>query len=100
MANNYSDQDYYWAKAEFQDEEAHRKHVENYKKGNPDCDFFHEQYKIEALSELYEEYKQEWCETRGYILAEIDDSVGINGECYVCFDEWYNNEYKENGGVL
>lgn len=96
----YSDQDYYWAKAEFQDRFEHRRHVESYKRGFPDDYYFHERYRDEALKELYEEYKQEWCETRGYILAEIDETVGINGECYVCFDEWYNNEYKENGGSL
>lgn len=97
---NYSDQDYYWAKAEFQDYVAHRRHIDSYKRGIADDEFFHERYRDEALKELYEEYKQEWCETRGYILAEIDETVGINGECYVCFDEWYSNEYKENGGVL
>ena len=86
---NYSDQDYYWAKAEFQDSVAHRQHVENYKQGKPDCDFFHEEYRLEALKELYAEYKKECGET-----------VGSNGKNCAKFNEWYYNVYKENGGVL
>lgn len=50
------------------------------------------------LRELYEQYKLDWCEARGYILDDIDESVGINGECYACFDEWYKNEYLEAWG--
>lgn len=41
----------------------------------------------------YTKYKREWCEARGYKLDEVDEEVGINGECYVCIDEWYNNEW-------
>ncbi len=46
------------------------------------------------LRELYEQYKRDWCDARGYKLEDMDEEVGINGECYTCFDEWYNNEYK------
>lgn len=91
----YSDSDYYWAKAEFQDTLEHRRHVDSYKRGFADSYYFDEQYRKEALGELYEEYKQSWCEIRGYTVDEVNEEVGINGECYVCFDEWYNNEYLE-----
>ena len=58
----------------------------------PDCG-----YKMD-LRDLYEKYKREWCETRGYILEDVDERFGINGECYACFTEWYNNEYSESRG--
>lgn len=95
MPKEYSDSDYYWEKAEFQDPIEHRRHVESYKRGFADAYAFHEQYRKEALDELYEEYKRDWCEVRCYNLEDIDEEVGINGECYACFDEWYNNEYLE-----
>jgi hypothetical protein len=30
----------------------------------------------------------------------MNEEVGINGECYACFDEWYNNEYMEQENHL
>ena len=50
------------------------------------------------LRPTYELYKRNWCDTRGYILEDMNEDVGINGECYACFDEWYNNEYREMKG--
>lgn len=52
---DYSDSDYYWEKAEFQDPVSHREHVENYKKGIRDSVFFDEQYAKEAAEELEKE---------------------------------------------
>lgn len=49
-------------------------------------------YKMD-LRKLYEQYKHQWCAARGYILDDVDEETGINGECYACFTEWYNNEY-------
>lgn len=46
----------------------------------------------------YEIYKRDWCDARGYKLEDMDEEVGINGECYACFDEWYNDEYAESRG--
>ena len=43
--------------------------------------------------EMYELYKQAWCEDRGYDPEAMDEENGINGEYYACFDEWYTNEY-------
>lgn len=51
-----------------------------------------------SLYELYEKYKRDWCEARGYKLEDVDEHVGINGECYACFYEWYDNEYQEMKG--
>lgn len=48
-----------------------------------------------AKMKQYEEYKREWCEARGYKLEDVDETTGVNGECYVCFDEWLNNEHAE-----
>lgn len=50
--------EYYWEKAEFQDEVAHRKHVENYKRGIRDSVAFDEQYQKEAEAELVAESKR------------------------------------------
>lgn len=74
--------------------EAYHKHHFNPKLPNfcPECG-----YKMD-LRYLYEQYKYRWCANRGYILEDVDDSVGINGECYACFDEWYQNEYLESRG--
>lgn len=51
------------------------------------------------LRDLYEQYKREWCEARGYKLEDMDEETGINGECYTCFNEWYDNEYLKSRGV-
>lgn len=40
----------------------------------------------------YESYKRHWCEQRGYKLEDIDEEIGINGECYSCFDEFVQND--------
>ena len=52
MHKDYSDSDYYWEKAEFQDPVAHRQHVENYKKGIRSSIFFDKQYSAEAAEEI------------------------------------------------
>lgn len=52
MPEDYSDSDYYWEKAEFQDPVSHRMHVENYKKGIRSSIAFDEQYAKEAEEEL------------------------------------------------
>ena len=53
MSKEYSDQDYYWEKAEFQDPVSHRQHVENYKKGIRSSIAFDEEYMLEAMEENY-----------------------------------------------
>lgn len=52
MSKEYTDFDYYWEKAEFQDPYAHRQHIENYKKGIRSSIAFDEQYTKEAAAEL------------------------------------------------
>lgn len=42
---------------------------------------------------------RDWCEARGYILEDMHETKGVNGECYACFTEWYNNEYLESRGA-
>lgn len=54
-------------------------------------------YKMD-LRDLYEQYKREWCDVRGYKLEDMDEETGVNGECYACFDEWYCSEYTESRG--
>lgn len=51
----FSESDYYWEKAEFQDPVSHREHVENYKRGIRSSVFFDEQYAKEASDELQAE---------------------------------------------
>lgn len=52
MSKEYSDQDYYWEKAEFQDSVSHRGHLENYKNGIRSSTAFDEEYMVEAIEEL------------------------------------------------
>lgn len=52
MSREYTDQHYYWEKAEFQDPVSHREHVENYKKGIRSSIAFDEEYMVEAMDEL------------------------------------------------
>ena len=52
MSKEYTDQYYYWEKAEFQDPVSHRKHVENYKQGIHSSIAFDEEYMVEAMEEL------------------------------------------------
>ena len=56
------------------------------------------EYGVVSPKVLYESYKREWCEARGYYLEDMDEEEGINGECYACFDEWYANEYAQLKG--
>lgn len=65
----------------------HRRHCEHVKR---QCCV-----KEEYLRGLYEKYKHDWCDARGYKLEEMDEEFGINGECYACFEEWYWNEYHQ-----
>lgn len=44
---------------------------------------------------MYESYKRSWCKARGYDIENMDEEVGIDGECYACFDEWYANEFAK-----
>ena len=53
---------------------------------------------ISSPHEMYESYKRSWCDTRGYVLEDMNETVGINGECYASFDEWYVNEYMNLKG--
>lgn len=45
----------------------------------------------------YEWYKLEWCIDRGVLPNDVDTEVGINGgECYVCLNEFVDNELTDN----
>jgi hypothetical protein len=48
-----------------------------------------------SLHELHEKYKQHWCISRGYDVADVDEEVGINGECYACLGEFEKNEFQD-----
>ena len=43
----------------------------------------------------YEKYKRDWCGSRGYDISQIDEEIGVNGEIYVCFDEFRTNEFRD-----
>lgn len=43
----------------------------------------------------YSWYKFQWCVDRGILPRDVDEQVGINGCCFVCKDEFLNNELKE-----
>lgn len=44
----------------------------------------------------YERYKLEWCVQHNVLPESVDEEVGINGgECYVCLNEFLDNEFNE-----
>ena len=45
--------------------------------------------------DLYKAYKKEWCKQRNVSLKDIDEEVGINGCCDVCYEEFLHNEYYD-----
>lgn len=46
--------------------------------------------------DLYWLYVENWCHSRGYSMKDVDPEYGINGECYVCFEEFCDNEYFDD----
>ena len=49
----------------------------------------------ELVNKAYSKYVKDWCESRGYYPGEIDPEFGINGECYVCINEFEKNEFQD-----
>ena len=47
------------------------------------------------VNDAYKKYVKEWCELRGYNPADVDPETGINGECYVCINEFERNEFQD-----
>ena len=48
----------------------------------------------QILKNAYEKYIKHWCELRGYNPADVDPETGINGECFVCINEFERNEFQ------
>mgnify|MGYP006874883240 CR=1 FL=1 len=46
------------------------------------------------VNSAYNKYIRDWCEARGYSPAHVDPETGINGECYVCINEFERNEFQ------
>lgn len=51
---------------------------------------------MELNDYLYLLYQEDWCQQRGCNIEELDEEFGINGECYVCLEEFIDNELKAN----
>ena len=47
------------------------------------------------LTKAYTAYKKKWNNERGYDITDIDEEIGINGECHVCFAEFEMNEFQD-----
>ena len=47
------------------------------------------------IQEAYKKYVKDWCEARGYNPEDVDLETGINGECYVCINEFEQNEFQD-----
>jgi len=47
------------------------------------------------LLKTYELYKEDWCQERGYNLKDINDEFGINGEIFVCLNEFEECEFQD-----
>ena len=48
-----------------------------------------------VISVAYGWYVEDWCNARGYNPCDIDEEVGVNGECYVCLEEFEDNEFDD-----
>lgn len=44
---------------------------------------------------LYKIYKMQWCEEHHCNLEDVDEEIGVNGECYVSYDEFVDNELED-----
>ena len=49
----------------------------------------------QILKNAYEKYVKHWCELRGYNPTDVDPETGINGECFVCINEFERNEFRD-----
>lgn len=47
------------------------------------------------VNNAYNKYVKDWCGVRGYTPANVDPEIGINGECYVCINEFERNEFQD-----
>lgn len=50
--------------------------------------------------DLYWRYVEDWCNQRGYTAKDVDSEYGVNGECYVCFQEFCDNEYLNDKYIV
>lgn len=47
------------------------------------------------VNNAYNKYIKDWCGLRGYTPSNVDPEIGINGECYVCINEFEKNEFQD-----
>ncbi len=47
------------------------------------------------LNDCYARYKADWCHQRGVTVAEVNELLGVNGECYVCLEEFEAGEFRD-----
>lgn len=57
-------------------------------------------YDDKVIEDLYQAYKEDWCFKRNISLKDIDEEVGVNGECYSCPDEFWMNEGNDDAYIL
>ena len=48
------------------------------------------------VNNAYNKYIKDWCEVRGCRPSHVDPETGINGECYVCINEFERNEFQND----
>ena len=46
------------------------------------------------VNNAYNKYVKDWCDVRGCRPSHVDPETGINGECYVCINEFERNEFQ------
>lgn len=50
---------------------------------------------MQLANKTYGYYKADWCRERGYNMDDIDEEYGYRGECYACYDEFLDNEFRD-----
>ena len=52
-------------------------------------------YDDKVIEDLYQAYKEDWCFKRNISLKDIDEKIGIDGCCFVCFEEFLQYDDEE-----
>lgn len=47
------------------------------------------------VEKTYGRYKLDWCKQRGTKPENVNEDVGVNGECYASLEEFLDNEFKD-----
>lgn len=78
------------------DDDANVQYLEDMAKDDPLAQEIINETRFEILArKVYPLYIADWCRIRGYNLDDRDEENGFNGEDFVCFEEFMDNEFLD-----